>query len=413
MTATDRRAFLQHATGLVAAMSLEPDPALLAARWHPGRPVAIGVIGAGRQGREILGELAKFENAPVAAVCDLDATRLARGVRRTKDAKGYEKWEEMLAKESGIQACVVATPTHLHEEIAIRLLEAGKHVYCEAPMAGSIAGAKALARAAAAAKTVFQVGHPARSNPVYKLARSFYRSDSIQRLVALRAAWRRKTTWRTPASDPAQEKSLNWRLYRATSTGLPGEEGSHQFDAVTWFTGKTPVSVRGSGGILVHEDGREVPDTVHCAFRYESGVEFGWEATLANSYEGAHELFVGSMGAIRMAERFGWLFKEADAPIQGWEVYASRQHFHNEEGITLIADATKLASQGKLKEGIGLPNPPLYYALEAFLKSVAESQPVACTALDGLQAAVLGICAHEAVTGGGEVLITPALLKPE
>ena len=40
------------------------------------------------------------------------------------------------------------------------------------------------------------------------------------------------------------------------------------------------------------------------------------------------------------------------------------QQFHDEQGITLIADATKLAAQGKLKEGIGLPHPELYYGLE-------------------------------------------------
>jgi hypothetical protein len=50
------------------------------------------------------------------------------------------------------------------------------------------------------------------------------------------------------------------------------------------------------------------------------------------------------------------MFKEADAPTQGWEVYANRQQFHNDEGITLIAGATKLAEQGKLKEGVGLPH---------------------------------------------------------
>ena len=49
------------------------------------------------------------------------------------------------------------------------------------------------------------------------------------------------------------------------------------------------------------------------------------------------------MGTIKMAETFGWLFKEADAPTQGWEVYASREKFHSEEGITLIADASQNA----------------------------------------------------------------------
>jgi hypothetical protein len=107
------------------------------------------------------------------------------------------------------------------------------------------------------------------------------------------------------------------------------------------------------------------------------------------------------------------MFKESDSPTQGWEVYANRQHFHNDEGITLIADATKLASQGKLKEGVGLPNSSLYYALEDFLKSATEGQPVACTAAEGLRTTAVAIVAHQAVRQGGEVAIDPELLKDE
>jgi predicted dehydrogenase len=136
-----------------------------------------------------------------------------------------------------------------------------------------------------------------------------------------------------------------------------------------------------------------------------------WDATLANSFDGQHELFVGTMGTIKMAETFGWLFKEADAPTQGWEVYASREKFHSEEGITLIADATQLAKQGKLKEGIGLPNPPLYYALQDFLKSVAGEKPATCTAADGYRAAAIALRLEEAIWTNGELAIGPEQLQ--
>jgi predicted dehydrogenase len=85
--------------------------------------------------------------------------------------------------------------------------------------------------------------------------------------------------------------------------------------------------------------------------------------------------------------------------------------FHNDEGITLIADATKLASQGKLKEGVGLPQPPLYYALADFLRSVLEQQPVVCPAEEGLRAAAVGILANQAVLSGESVTIDEALLR--
>jgi hypothetical protein len=92
-------------------------------------------------------------------------------------------------------------------------------------------------------------------------------------------------------------------------------------------------------------------------FEFEGGSLLDYNATLANSYEGMHELLRGKNASIKLAWTHGWMFKEADAPTQGWEVYANRQQFHNDEGITLIAGATKLAEQGKLKAGVGLPTP--------------------------------------------------------
>ena len=105
----------------------------------------------------------------------------------------------------------------------------------------------------------------------------------------------------------------------------------------------------------------------------------------------------GTNAAIKLAWSHGWMFKESDAPTQGWEVYANRQQFHNDEGITLIAVATKLAEQGKLKEGIGLPHPSLYYALADWVKAIGSGGTPAWTISEAARATVVGIAANDAV----------------
>jgi len=405
-----RRSFLKGAAGAAAVIAIEPN--LIAGPLRLAAPITIGVIGAGRQGRGILGELAKFEDVTVKALCDTDESRLRSGMRRAQGATSYTTHTELLDK-SGVDAVIVATPTHAHEQVAIDALSAGKHVYCEGPLSNTLESCRKMASAARDASTVFQTGMQGRSNPSYSLARSFFRSGSIRDLLAVRAQYAKKTSWRTPANDAARAKALNWRLDPELSTGLLGEIGTHQLDVINWFSGKYPTAVTGSGGVLAWDDGRTVPDTVQCTLEYPNGVQLSYSATLGNSYEGQYELFNGTMGSIKLAWTHGWLFKEADAPTQGWEVYANRQQFHNDEGITLIADATKLASQGKLKEGVGLPNPPLYYALEDFLKSVTEEKPVVCSVEEGLRAAVIGIQANAAVTSGKRVAIEESMLQIE
>jgi len=227
----------------------------------------------------------------------------------------------------------------------------------------------------------------------------------------MRAQSNEKTTWRSPAPDPAREKALNWRLDPEVSIGLPGELGTHQFDTFNYFREVYPTSVRGTGGVMLHRDGRAVYDTVAALLEYGDNTALQYGATLGSSFESTHEVFLGSNATIKLAWSHGWMFKEADAPTQGWEVYANRQRFHDQEGITLIADATKLAAQGKLTAGVGLPNPPLYYGVTDFLKSVTEGTPVVTGVGEGARATVVGSLTHQAVQRDEPVVIDPALLK--
>lgn len=406
-----RRDFLIHGGGSLVGAVLLPELALTGPR-RLREPRSIGVIGVGRHGRQILQELQQIEGAKIVALCDTSPSRLASGLERAPAAEGFADHRVLLERRKDVESFIIATPTHRHRQIVEECLQSGRHVYCEAPLAHTLEDARAIAAAATLAEargTVFQAGFQARSNPVYQLARSFFRSGSVRDLVSMYGQYHRKTSWRFPPTEPGSAAAVNWRLDPASSIGLAGEVGAHQFDVFAWYRGRLPVSVSGRGGIRLHADGRSVPDTIHSTLTWDDGVTLDYEATLANSFGGQYEVFHGTNAAVKLAWSHGWMFKEADAPTQGWEVYATRQQFHTDEGIILIADATKLAAQGALKKGIGLPYSSLYYALGDFLRSVSERTPVACTAADGLRATALGILANEAVVGARQVQIPAGL----
>jgi predicted dehydrogenase len=393
--------------GALTAMAIVPTLARGASwRGGAGASLTVGLVGAGRQGRQILAELAKMEGVKVAAVCDVDASRREGAAKRAPGAEAFASHTAMLEKLKDLGAVIIATPTHLHKQAALDCIAAGKHVYCESPLAHTVEDCRAIAAAAGGRKKVFAVGFEGRSNPVYKLARTFFKSDAVRDFVEAEAQCFKKESWRFPApagSDAAREKQENWRLDSDVSLGLAGEWGAQQFDVVHWYTGKWPRTVFGAGSVRGGDEGRTVADTAMCSFGFEAGSRFMWNASTANSYGGKFEVLRGTNAAVKLAWSHGWMFKEADAPTQGWEVYANRQQFFNDEGITLIADATKLASQGALKEGVGLPNKPLFYALEDFVRAIAEEKQPACDA-----AAIL---ANRAVVKGGVVEIDSAMLK--
>lgn len=408
-----RRDLLRHASTLTLVMALSADDALAEsapASVPAGPPVGVGVVGLGPQGRELLGSLARLSAASVAAICDTYAPFLKRGAEIAPKAAQQADYRRLL-DDKNVQALIVATPSHLHRQIVLDAVQAGKHVYCEAPLAITIEDCQAMARAGAGAKQVFQVGQQWRSEPQHHHALKFVRTGVLNKIAQARAQWHRKDSWRRPAPTPEREREINWRLSSSTSAGLIGEEGIHQVDVVSWFLKAVPAAVTGFGGILVWPDGRDVADTIQCLFEYPGGVHLLYDATLGNSFDGAYELLMGSDSALLTRGERAWMFKEADSPLLGWEVYARKDKFGDDIGIALVANATQLLAQGKIPGQESATNDPtktpFYAALEEFVTCIQQGKKPECGPLEGLQAAVVAIKANEAIKSGGKVTFQP------
>lgn len=405
--ATDRRSFLLQTAGALTGIALLPE-ALPAEPLRLAAPVRLGLIGAGRQGRAIIGELQQIPDATLGVICDTNPARLRTAAERAPRVETAADHRAVLGR-ADLDAVIIATPTHLHRQIVTDAIQAGKHVYCETPLAHTIEDAQAMVQAAAGATKIVAAGLQPRANPVYLRAASFLGSDTLREPVSFLAQANLKTTWRFPASDPAMEQQVNWRLDPEVTTGLAGELGSHQFAVAAWFLGKLPARITGRGSIRLHQDGRTIADTVAAEMVWPDGVTLQWSATLASSYAGQYEVLHAVNASIRLAGTHAWLFKEVDSPTQGWEVYATRQQFFRDEGIVLVADATKLAAQGRLREGAGLPHPPLYYALADFLTAAAEGKRPACSLADAFPGTASGILAHQAIVSGEPVTVPSGL----
>ncbi len=427
--------------GMFGAVELKAEGPGSAEVKKVTRPkVKVGVIGLGPRGREIVGTLQLQAEADLAAICDHYPAMLRRSAANAPEAKQVEDYKAILGDKE-IKAVVVATPSHKHRDIAIEALKAGKHVYCEAPMATTLEDARAIAAAARdALGQVFQPGLALRSDPQRQFLLQFVRSKAAGDPLMARAQWNKKQQWRLAASTPEREKEINWRLDKNVSLGLAGEIGIHQFDMMNWLLKARPEAITAFGGVLYwRDDGREVPDTAQFVFEYPGGVQGIFEATLANSFDGDYEVLYGTYAAILLRGNKAWMFKEVDSPLLGWEVYARKDVFYKETGIALVADATKLIPQSdKPAEESPYANTPLFFALEAFLTNVNDvttavedfkdtygtddkkklakhlatlkKQPAA-TWKEGLETAVIAIRANEALMARKRVTLGKELFE--
>jgi len=123
----------------------------------------VGIIGAGYIGGVHAAILARDERVRIAAIYDV-AHEPARRLANTCGAREAQSAHEVI---ESCDAVYVTTPNTRHTELAIAAAQAGKHIFCEKPMATSLPEAQAVVEAAGKSDSIFQVGHNRRFAPVY------------------------------------------------------------------------------------------------------------------------------------------------------------------------------------------------------------------------------------------------------
>jgi predicted dehydrogenase len=393
-------------------------------------PVTVAVIGANERGREILTSLSYVKGAVVKYVCDTytSAGFQKKAMENAPKATYISDYKKVL-DDPAVQGVFVATPTHLHKQVVLDALAAGKHVYCEAPLAHTVEEARQIAIAGRDAKTIFQAGLQNRTNGQHHHVKHFVEIGAVGSISRCTAQWNQKSTWRRTAPNDDREVALNWRHDPALSLGLVGEIGIHQIDVMSWYLKKFPRSVMGFGS------GEGVARTVTCVVEYPDNIRLTYDATLGNSFGGSFEMLQGDQSAVLLRGARAWMFKEADANALGWEVYARKEQVGDDQGIMLVANASKILAQGLEPKDFVNPKPnatPLFYACDTFLQGIrvgkeksrptvpvvkegeawSAPDPVAgdASAEIGFAATVVAIKANEAIKTGTKITLTKEML---
>ena len=167
-------------------------------------------------------------------------------VKEAADRYGWAEsatdWRSIIEHDD-IDIVDICTPGHLHHDIALAALEAGKHVLVEKPLANSLAEAEAMVAAADAAErrgVLSMVGFNYRRVPALALARELIAAGRIGDVRQVRAAYLQD--WLADASAP-----MTWRLRRETAgSGALGDLGSHVVDQVQTLLGSPVTSASGN-----------------------------------------------------------------------------------------------------------------------------------------------------------------------
>ncbi|MBN9384335.1 MAG: Gfo/Idh/MocA family oxidoreductase [Chitinophagaceae bacterium] len=271
-TTISRRSFVKNTFGAAIAFTIVPRHVLGGRHYTaPSDKITLGFIGTGKQARGLVKQFAP--KAQVLAAADVDKQKLElfknntekayAALKETTDYKGidiYSDFSQILSRKD-IDAVVIATPDHWHAVGTVMAANAGKHVYCEKPLAHSVEEGRAMVAAVRKNGVIFQTGSMQRSWKNFRhaceLVRNGYIGDVKEVLVSVGKAaiscdlpaqevpavldW---DNWLGPAAvrpynaeiAPPIENDVwaNWRAYKEFGGGGISDWGAHMFDIAQW-----------------------------------------------------------------------------------------------------------------------------------------------------------------------------------
>jgi predicted dehydrogenase len=213
------------------------------------RPVRIAAVGLGYWGPNIARAWNGLAETELAWLCDLDAGHLRRYGAQFSGARTTTDLDEVLA-DPEVEAVSIATSAPTHAALALRAIEAGKHVFVEKPLALTSADARAMADAADAAGTLLVVGHLLVHHPGVAKLKELIDSGELGRTHYLYGN-------RQNLGQVRNDENALWSL------------GAHDISVLLYLVGERPESVSAQGQCFIHEG---IEDVVFGVLRFPSGV---------------------------------------------------------------------------------------------------------------------------------------------
>ncbi len=203
--------------------------------------IGIGIIGYGARISGVLGSLRKAtERIDVVAVHDPNPDAIRNLQKYYPQAIVFDDYQA-LTRDPRVQWVFIGSWNCFHAQQAIAAMEAGKHIFCEKPLATTFEDGLAMQKTLRQSGVMFAVGFTLRYSPHYRKIRGMIESGALGKIVSLEAN-------ETLGLWHGGMITVNWRNKTEQSGGHLLEKCCHDIDVMNWMVGSLPVRVASFGG---------------------------------------------------------------------------------------------------------------------------------------------------------------------
>jgi myo-inositol 2-dehydrogenase / D-chiro-inositol 1-dehydrogenase len=395
-----RRAFLGTAAGVMIMSGR------LARGTAANSAIRVGLLGCGGRGTADATDLAETGSARVVALADLFQDQLDAAKKHFDDlaqSKGYAgvdraqmflgpKAFEQIVNSKEVDAVVVTTPPYFHPHHLEAVVAAGKHAYCEKPVAVDVRGAKRVLEAGkrAEGRLSLDVGFQIRNAPPFVEMVKRIHSGALG-TIACGEAYYYGTTLERPAwanASPVEKRIRNWVWDRVLSGDIIVEQNIHAIDVCNWILQGHPVRATGAGGRGVRTDPGDVYGHFNVVFHYPNNVHVTLNSTqFDKGWWDVNERFFGSKGV-------------SESHYSGpCAIYGDEPWAWNTAGSPAQTESTKFSATGSFHDNLAQADPE---KKKAFVESISSGQ-FHNQAATGVESALSAMLGREAAYSGHEM----------
>ena len=313
---------------------------------------------------------AGIPGAKLVALADPEPPTLARACAELGVDRGCQDFRAAIA-DPKVDAVVIATPTAHHRDIATAAARAGKHIFCEKPMAMAAAECADMIAAADSARVKLQIGFMRRFDCGFVAAKVRVDGGEIGAVVQVKSL----------THGPSTPKP--WMYDLRQSNGPLAEVNSHDIDTLRWFTGSEFQRVFALGG------------NFRCAEARISHPDFYDNVLLAASFDSGVQGMVGGAQGVKYAydARLEILGTEGLICVGGLQAGKVVTYSARGGNRPLVKSWTELFADAYRAED------------EAFVKCVLDDAPPAVSGVDGLRAVEVVNAGNESIRTGQPVAL--------
>lgn len=340
----------------------------------------MGIIGCGWAARDLYEPAFRFlKNGRIVAVMDINESK-AKFLKELYGVPRYYTDLDDMLRDKEVEAVVVLTPPHHHLEPVVKSAEAGKHVYCEKPMAPTVQEADRMIEACRRNKVKFMIAFMKRFNKSFRFVKKLIDEDQLGSVFELRARW--------DNARVGKMSETQYRLKLISGGGFLQEDGSHPLDICRWWLGD--VEEVNAYVAIIAPDRHETDDMACVTMRHKSGAISTLHITMITHTKGeeSYELY-GTKGTLIMK----WLYHSSRSPEPA--LIHLYRNSHEVQDLTLSSSWNPLQ---ELRD-----NWQYLRELEHFCECILHDKEPYCTGEDGravveiVNAAYISAWKHERI----------------